>query len=126
MTVKLNIMLTIIFLTRFIWWLLNFKEYICFQTYYNIVWADQCSESMALFKVSETINIISLEHQFIIIKWVFKYEKLRQHRIIIDINQFLTDSALYKQRFYITPRSYTNIQVNFMTARSIMTSLNKP
>ena len=76
--------------------------------------ASQCSKSCALTKVIDLIMYIhSFERQCIIIKGLFQSELLKQHMFPIEVDQSLSNSAVYEYIFL------ENIKKLYKSARKI-------
>ena len=75
------------------------NEYFCFQIDSKSAHSAQHSRSRVLTKVIDTIlDIISFEHQCVIIQRLLHSERLKQHMAVIGLDQLLSNSVLYENR----------------------------
>ena len=73
------------------------KEYLCFQKDGKSAHSVKCTIFCVLNKVIDTIiEIDSFEKQCVILKGLLYSEQLKQHMVIIGVDQSLSNIALYK------------------------------
>ena len=85
------------------------KQYLCFQSDGKSDHAAQCVKSMVLNKFIDLILQIALfEQQCVIIKGLLQPDRLKQHRINIEMDQLLSNNEMYGHRCLVkTKKLYT-------------------
>ena len=100
---------------------------ICFQRDGKIAHTAQCAKSRVLMKVvDKIIDIDSFNLQCVILKRLLQSEVLKQHMIIISVDQSISNNDFYKHRCLENIKKYTNRLTNVIINRSTRQSLKPP